>query len=88
VEWAKRKLLNPHSRVTEVAFDVGYQWLSQFNRSFLKYAGESPTKFREQSHTEQIWRKPPEEFRPIGRERLTIGAWPSLPSQPMFQGSR
>jgi AraC-like DNA-binding protein len=54
IEWAKRKLLNPHARVTEVAFDVGYQSLSQFNRSFLRYAGESPTKFREQSHTEQI----------------------------------
>jgi AraC-like DNA-binding protein/ligand-binding sensor protein len=54
VEWAKRKLLNPHARVTEVAFDVGYQSLSQFNRSFLRYAGESPTKFREQAHTEQI----------------------------------
>jgi AraC-like DNA-binding protein/ligand-binding sensor protein len=51
VEWAKRKLLNPHARVTEVAFDVGYQSLSQFNRSFLRYAGESPTKFREQVHT-------------------------------------
>jgi len=54
VEWAKRKLLNPHARVTEVAFDVGYQSLSQFNRSFLKYAGESPTKFREQTLTEQV----------------------------------
>ncbi len=54
VEWAKRKLLNPHARVTEVAFDVGYQSLSQFNRSFLKYAGESPTKFREQAHTDHI----------------------------------
>ncbi len=54
VEWAKRKLMNPHARVTEVAFDVGYQSLSQFNRSFLRYAGESPTKFREQTHTDQI----------------------------------
>lgn len=54
VEWAKRKLLNPHARVTEVAFDVGYQSLSQFNRSFLKYAGESPTKFREQAHSETV----------------------------------
>ncbi len=46
VEWAKCKLLNPHVRITEVAYDVGYQSLSQFNRSFLKYAGESPTEFR------------------------------------------
>ena len=47
VEWAKRKLLSPDTRVTEVAFDVGYMSLSQFNRSFLKYAGESPTRYRE-----------------------------------------
>lgn len=46
IEKAKRKLLNPQNRVTEVAYDVGYQSLSQFNRSFLKYAGESPTSFR------------------------------------------
>lgn len=47
VEWAKKKLLVPDTRVTEVAFDVGYMSLSQFNRSFLKYAGESPTRYRE-----------------------------------------
>ncbi|MCB1203003.1 MAG: helix-turn-helix domain-containing protein [Verrucomicrobiae bacterium] len=46
IEWAKRKLLNPNSRVTEVAFDVGFQSVSQFNRSFLKYVGTSPTRFR------------------------------------------
>ncbi len=49
VEWAKRKLLNPQVRVTEVAYDVGYQSLSQFNRSFLRYVGESPTNYRERS---------------------------------------
>lgn len=49
IERAKRKLLVPHSRVTEVAYDVGYQSLSQFNRSFLKYVGMSPTQFRERS---------------------------------------
>jgi len=48
VEWAKRKLLNPHMRITEVAYEVGYQSLSQFNRSFLKYAGQSPSEFRSQ----------------------------------------
>jgi AraC-like DNA-binding protein len=47
VEWAKRLLLNPRSRVTEVAFDVGFQSISQFNRSFLKYVWESPTRYRE-----------------------------------------
>ncbi len=47
VEWAKRKLLAHDIRITEVAFDVGYMSLSQFNRSFLKYAGESPSRYRE-----------------------------------------
>jgi AraC-like DNA-binding protein len=47
IEWAKRKLLNREVRVTEVAFDVGYQSLSQFNRSFSKIVGESPTGYRQ-----------------------------------------
>lgn len=47
IEWAKRQLSNPRSRITEVAFDVGFQSISQFNRSFLKYVGESPTRYRE-----------------------------------------
>lgn len=51
VECAKRRLLNPQSRVTEVAFDVGFQSISQFNRSFLKYVGESPTRYRERLAT-------------------------------------
>jgi AraC-like DNA-binding protein/ligand-binding sensor protein len=46
VECAKRALLKPHARITEVAFEIGYQSLSQFNRSFLKYVGESPTQYR------------------------------------------
>jgi len=46
VEWAKRQLANPSARVTEVAFDVGFQSVSQFNRSFLKYVGVSPTRYR------------------------------------------
>ncbi len=46
VECAKHALLRPSARVTEIAFAVGYQSLSQFNRSFLKFAGESPTEYR------------------------------------------
>ena len=46
IEWAKKKLLDREVRVTEVAFDVGYQSLSQFNRSFSKIVGESPTEYR------------------------------------------
>ena len=46
VEWAKELLLYPDVQVTEIAYDVGFQSLSQFNRSFLKFAGASPTEFR------------------------------------------
>jgi YesN/AraC family two-component response regulator len=46
VEKAKSFLLNPHLRVSEVAFEVGFQSLSQFNRVFKRITGLSPTEFR------------------------------------------
>jgi AraC-like DNA-binding protein len=46
IEQAKRRLLNPSERITEIAYDIGYQSLSQFNRSFHRIVGESPTQFR------------------------------------------
>lgn len=46
VEQAKRLLLKPQARVTEVAFDVGFQSLSQFNRSFRRVTAISPTQYR------------------------------------------
>jgi AraC-like DNA-binding protein len=49
IEWSKSKLMEPDSRVVEVAFYVGYQSLSQFNRCFRKFTGVSPTRFRQQN---------------------------------------
>ena len=46
IEWAKRELLRPEARISEIAFQVGYQSLSQFNRSFARIVGQSPTLFR------------------------------------------
>ena len=46
VEKAKRMLMRPAARITEVAYDVGFQSLSHFNRSFRRIASESPTEFR------------------------------------------
>jgi len=46
VEWARRELLRPSARISEVAFQVGFQSLSQFNRSFARITGQSPTEFR------------------------------------------
>jgi AraC-like DNA-binding protein/ligand-binding sensor protein len=46
IEWAKRELLKSETRISEIAFFVGYQSLSQFNRSFSRVTGRSPTRFR------------------------------------------
>ena len=46
VEKAKNLLLNPHLRISEIAFEVGFQSLSQFNRAFKKVAGQTPTLYR------------------------------------------
>lgn len=48
IEWAKRELLKEERRVSEIAFEVGYQSLSQFNRSFLRIAGMSPSVWRQE----------------------------------------
>lgn len=47
VEKAKHLLQNPHLRVSEIAFETGFESISQFNRSFKRVAGMSPTQFRE-----------------------------------------
>ena len=47
VEEAKMLLLNPHLRVSEIAYAVGFQSLTHFNRVFRQLTGESPTRFRE-----------------------------------------
>lgn len=46
VEKAKNMLLNPNARVSEVAYQVGFQSLTHFNRVFRKLTGHSPTEFR------------------------------------------
>ena len=46
VEKARNLLQNPRLRIGEVAFDVGFQSLSQFNRAFKKVTGQSPREYR------------------------------------------
>ena len=46
VEEARTKLLNPNARISEVAYDAGFQSLTQFNRTFKRVFGRSPTEFR------------------------------------------
>jgi AraC-like DNA-binding protein/ligand-binding sensor protein len=47
VEKVKDLLLNPHKRISEAAYEVGFQSLSQFNRVFRRVAGASPSFYRE-----------------------------------------
>jgi AraC-like DNA-binding protein/ligand-binding sensor protein len=46
LEDARTQLLNPNRRISEVAYDVGFQSLTQFNRTFKRVFGQSPTEFR------------------------------------------
>lgn len=46
IEKSKNLLLNPNLRVSEIAFEVGFQSLTHFNRVFKKILGQSPTEYR------------------------------------------
>ena len=48
VEKAKNLLLNHNLRVSEIAYEVGFQSLTHFNRVFKKIMGQSPTDYRGQ----------------------------------------
>lgn len=43
---AKKFLANPQMRISEIAFEVGFNSLTHFNRVFRKFAGKSPTDYR------------------------------------------
>lgn len=47
--WAKSELLKPSARISEIAFLVGFQSLSQFNRCFAKFHGGSPSQYRDEA---------------------------------------
>ncbi len=51
IEKAKRLLMKPSARITDVAYDVGFQSLSHFNRCFRRIASESPTEYRARMKT-------------------------------------
>jgi AraC-like DNA-binding protein/ligand-binding sensor protein len=50
-EDARHRLLNPNLRISEVAFDCGFQSLTQFNRTFKRVFGQSPSAFRDGLHS-------------------------------------
>ncbi len=47
-EKAKNLLLNLNLRISEIAYEVGFQSLTHFNRMFKKIVGQSPTEYRAQ----------------------------------------
>lgn len=57
IEAARQLLLKADARVSEVAYEVGYQSLSQFNRSFLRITGRSPLDYRRQVLRPEIVRR-------------------------------
>jgi AraC-like DNA-binding protein len=50
VEKTKQLLLDRNMRVSEAAFEAGFQSLSQFNRVFRRITGESPSNYRDNLH--------------------------------------
>lgn len=62
VEKTKQLLLNPHVRVSEAAYEAGFQSLSQFNRVFRRVTGESPSTYRDHLHGAAV---PPPARRPL-----------------------
>lgn len=48
IEKSKNLLLNPNLRVSEIAFEVGFQSLTHFNRVFKKVLGQTPSDYRAQ----------------------------------------
>jgi len=51
IEKANTLLKNPNLRISEIAFDVGFQSLSQFNRGFKQVNGQCPRDFRDAIQT-------------------------------------
>ena len=46
IDSARNLLLNPNLRISEIAYQVGFQSLTHFNRVFKKVVGEAPTTYR------------------------------------------
>ena len=49
-------LRNSRLSISEIAFAVGFQSLSQFNRVFKRFSGESPTQYRAAKRADRRYR--------------------------------
>lgn len=56
---AKKMLGNPQLRISEIAYEVGFNSLTHFNRMFRKLAGEPPTTYRERVLANGVSTTPP-----------------------------
>jgi AraC-like DNA-binding protein/ligand-binding sensor protein len=54
LEDARAQLLNPNLRIGEIAYDVGFQSLTQFNRTFKRVFGQSPSESRKRSRPNRV----------------------------------
>lgn len=52
IELAKELLTSKKVRIIEIAYETGFQSLSQFNRSFQRFTGQSPTEFKNNTSAE------------------------------------
>ncbi len=46
LEKASKLLVSKEHRISDIAYDCGFETISTFNRSFKKYFGQSPTEYR------------------------------------------
>jgi AraC-like DNA-binding protein len=53
-EKARDLLLNSNRRISEIAFAVGFQSLSQFNRVFKKLSGKSPSAYQSAQNATEL----------------------------------
>jgi AraC-like DNA-binding protein len=51
---ACRLLSASHEPITEICYEVGYTNLSNFNRSFLRHVGKSPSAYRKAAHAKRV----------------------------------
>jgi AraC-like DNA-binding protein len=70
IEQAELLLHNKNLRVSEIAYDVGFQSLTHFNRTFRKLVGSSPTEYRS-----RVWRSTEESL----YERASFGIRAGMP---------
>ncbi|MDB4438579.1 AraC family transcriptional regulator [bacterium] len=49
VRFVEEALVNTEGRITDIAFNAGFQSLSHFNRAFHKLTGVSPTQYRKRA---------------------------------------